>query len=162
MKFNRKILSFLVLAVFCLSYLQGQHTVTATGGSATGSGGSVTYTAGQVTYQTFTGSNGSIIQGVQQPWEISTITAIENTEGISLEMNVYPNPTGGSLKLIVKSFDHKNLRFRIYDMNGLLLQDKKIESEETEIFLQDYSSSMYFLKVINNKQEVKVFKVIKN
>ena len=161
MKQNIKILCFLILCIFSNAYLQGQQTVTTTGGTATGSGGSVTYTAGQVTYQTFTGSNGSIVQGVQQPWEISTITAIENTEGISLEMNVYPNPTGGSLKLIVKSFDHKNLRFRIYDMNGLLLQDKKIESEETEIFLQDYSSSMYFLKVINNKQEVKVFKVVK-
>ena len=139
----------------------GQQTVTATGGSATGSGGSVTYTVGQAAYNTYTGANGSVAQGVQQPWEISAVTAIENTEDISLEMNVYPNPAGGSFKLIVRSPENKNLRYRLYDMNGLLLQDKKIESEETEILIQDLSSSMYFLKVITNKQEVKVFKIVK-
>jgi hypothetical protein len=46
-------------------------------------------------------------------------------------------------------------------MNGLLLQDKKIKSEETEILIQDLSSSLYFLKVIDSNQEVKVFKIVK-
>ena len=162
MRKDRKLLCVLILCISTIAYLQGQETVTTTGGTATGSGGSVTYTVGQVTYNTYTGANGSVAQGVQQPFEISIVDAIENTEDISLELNAYPNPTSGSFKLIVKSLDYENLRFRIYDMNGLLLQDKKIDSEETEIFIQDLSSSIYFLKVINNNQEVKVFKIIKN
>ena len=116
---------------------------------------------GQVAYQTYTGSSGSVAQGVQQPWEISTVTAIENTEGISLAISVYPNPTSGSLKLTIKDFDYKDLRYRIYDMTGLLLQDKEIVSEETEIIMNDFTSAMYFLKIANSKQEVKVFKIIK-
>ena len=162
MKLNRRILCFLTLFIVSITNLMGQQTVTAAGGSATGSGGSVTYTVGQAAYNTYSGANGSVAQGVQQPWEISTVTSIGNTEDISLEMNVYPNPTGGSFKLIVRSPENKNLRYRLYDMNGLLLQDKKIESEETEILIQDLSSSMYFLKVINNNQEIKVFKIVKN
>lgn len=161
MKHSRKILTLLILCIFSIAYLQGQETVTTTGGTATGSGGSVTYTVGQAAFNTYTGTNGSVAQGVQQPWEISVVTAIENTEDISLVMNVYPNPTSGSFKLIVGTLENRNLRFRLYDMNGSLLQDKEIVSEETEIFIQDLSSAMYFLKVINNKQEVKVFKIVK-
>lgn len=156
--------STIVLMAFCLymATVSGQSAISATGGTATGTGGTVTYTVGQVTYSTFTGSSGSVAQGVQQPWEISTVTAIEKTEGITLEMSVYPNPTGGVLKLTIRDIDDKNLRYRLYDMNGLLLQDKKIDSEETEISLQDYSSTLYFLRIINNKQDIKVFKVVKN
>jgi len=142
--------------------VNGQSAISATGGTATGTGGTVTYTVGQVTYSTFTGTSGSVAQGVQQPWEISTVTAIEKTEGITLEMSVYPNPTGGVLKLTIRDIDDKNLRYRLFDMNGLLLQDKKIDSEETEISLQDYSSTMYFLRIANNKQDIKVFKIVKN
>ncbi len=76
-------------------------------------------------------------------------------------MNVYPNPTSGAFKLIVGTLENRNLRFRLFDMNGLLLQDQEIVSEETEIFLQDLSSSMYFLKIMNNNQEIKVFKIVK-
>ena len=161
---TRIIKSTFVLLAFCVSMVTtyGQSAIAATGGSATGSGGSVTYTVGQVAYSTFTGSNGSVAQGVQQPWEISTVTAIEKTEGITLEMSVYPNPTGGELKLTIKDFNDKNLRYRLYDMNGLLLQDRKIDAEETEISLQDYSSTMYLLRIISNKQEIKVFKIVRN
>lgn len=161
MTLKNRILCIMILAVFSFTYLMGQEAVTTAGGTATGSGGSVTYTIGQIAYQTFTGSSGSIAQGVQQPWEISTVTAIENTEDISLLMNVYPNPTSGSFKLIVGSLENRNLRYRLYDINGVLLQDKKIDAEETEIIIQDLSPSVYFLKIINNMQEIKLFKIVK-
>jgi hypothetical protein len=65
------------------------------------------------------------------------------------------------MKLIIQPFGDENLRFRLYDLNGVLLQDKKVESEETEISLENLSSSMYFLKVIKDNMEVKTFKIIK-
>ncbi|HOF20980.1 MAG TPA: T9SS type A sorting domain-containing protein [Bacteroidales bacterium] len=161
MKNRQRILSILFLTLFSISYLQGQQAVVTSGGIATGTTGSVSYTVGQIAYQTFTGTGGTLQQGVQQPWEVSTPVAVAETEDISLLMNVYPNPTSGAFKLIVGTLENRNLRFRLYDMNGLLLQDKKIDSEETEIFLQDLSSSMYFLKIINNASEIKVFKIVK-
>jgi len=64
--------------------------------------------------------------------------------------------------LVFESFDYENLRFRLYDINGVLLQDKKVESRETEISMENLSSSVYLLKVIINNKEVKVFKIVKN
>lgn len=161
MKSHSKNICVLTLFFFSIAYLQGQQAVVATGGTATGSGGSVTYTVGQVAYQTFTGTGGSVMQGVQQPWEVSSPVAIENTEDISLLMNVYPNPTSGTFKLVVGTLENRDLRFRLYDMNGVLIQDHKIDSEETEIYLQDLSSSIYFLKIMDTNREIKVFKMIK-
>ena len=161
MKKKQRILCILSLILLSIGSLQGQEAIVATGGAATGPTGSVSYSVGQVAYQTYTGTGGTVHQGVQQPWEISTPVAIENTEDISLLMNVYPNPTSGAFKLIVGTLENRNLRYRLFDMNGLLVQDQKIDSEETEIFLQDLSSSMYFLKIMNNNQEIKVFKIVK-
>ena len=145
---------------FCI-HLDGQATTTTTGGTANGSGGSVSYTIGQITYHTISGTNGSVAQGVQQPYEISVVTAIDNTEGITLVYKVYPNPTRGLITLTIKPFYNENLRFRLYDLNGILLQDKKIESEETVISMLNHSSAIYFLKVLKDTKEVKIFKIVK-
>lgn len=161
MKQQRKILSIFFLLGFCIATVQGQQTITATGGNASGSGGSVSYTVGQILSSSISGANGSVVQGVQQPYEISVVTALRNTEDISLKCSVYPNPTAGLTKLVFESPDFENLRFRLYDINGILLQDKKVESRETEISLENFSSSVYFLKVLRNNSEVKVFKIVK-
>jgi hypothetical protein len=157
--------SLTILIACCIfgpgTAIQGQNTVSASGGNASGSGGSVSYTAGQIFYNTISGSNGTAAQGVQQPYEISVVTALENTEGITLEYLVYPNPTSGLIKLIIKPFDYENRRFRLYDLNGILIQDEKIDNEDTEISLWNLSSSVYFLKIISNNHEVKVFKIVK-
>ena len=154
---------YLVIICCCglSATLKAQGTIPATGGNASGSGGSVSYTVGQVLYNTLAGINGTEAQGVQQPYEISVVTAIKNTEEINLECSVYPNPTSGLAKLVFKSPDYENLRFQLYDINGVLLLDKKVESVETEISLENLSSSVYFLKVIKNYVEVKVFKIVK-
>jgi hypothetical protein len=161
MEHAKRFLLYLVLSSFCFAALKAQNTIPATGGNATGTGGSVSYSIGQVTFNTLSGTNGTVAQGVQQPYEISVVTAVENTEEIALEYKVYPNPTTGLLKLIIKPYDNETFRFKLYDLNGILLQDKKIESEETVISLEIFSSSMYFLKVIEENLEIKVFKIVK-
>ena len=160
MKHLNKLFVALCLTGYGLS-IQAQNTIPATGGNASGSGGTVSYSIGQITYQTFEGINGSVAQGVQQPYEISVVTAIENTEGIILEYKVYPNPAHGLIKLTIKPFDDGNFRFWLYDLNGILLQDKKIISEETEISLESLTPAVYFLKVLKDNNEVKVFKIVK-
>jgi hypothetical protein len=156
----KKVIFLLFFMISCI-LINAQETVSISGGNATGSGGSVSYTIGQILYNTFSGSTGTVAQGVQQPYEISVVTAIENAEGITLEYIVYPNPTSGLIKLIIKPFDYENWRFRLFDLNSILLQDKKIENEETEISLGNLSASIYFLKVISNNKEVIVFKIVK-
>jgi len=161
MNLKRKISYIWFLGCLLMTTLNGQETIPAAGGTATGSGGKVTYTVGQLVFNVITGANFSIVQGVQQPYEISVATAIEETEDITLECVVYPNPAEGFVRLLIMSFENDNMRFRLYDMNGVLLQDKKIEEKETEISMDNLSSAIYFLKVIKDNREVKVFKIVK-
>ena len=161
---KKEIGCFLVILCCCgfCSALQGQETISMTGGNATGSGGTVNYTIGQVVYNTYTGTNSSAAQGVQQPYEISVVTGIEEALDISLEIEVYPNPAQDFVKLKIKNYEVENLRFQLYDINGSLLKDNKVEGQETNISMQNLLPSAYFLKVTDNNKVIKTFKIIKN
>lgn len=144
-----------------LTGLQAQTSVNATGGNASGSGGTVAYSVGQVVYTTNTGTNGSVAQGVQKPFEISVVTAIEEAKGINLSVSAYPNPTTDNLTLEVKDFKLSTLHFQLYDMSGKLLQSEKITGNQTSIVMSNLVPANYFVKVVQNNKEVKTFKIIK-
>lgn len=152
--------SFLLIVLLALR-TSGQSTATTTGGTATGSGGSVTYTAGQTAFSILSGTNGFIVQGVQQPYEISVVTSIENTEEISLAYSVYPNPTGGIIKLVIKSFGDGNFSYQLYSLTGAIIMDGKVFGEETQISMESCFSATYFLRIMRDGHEVKVFKIVK-
>ena len=89
---HRKTITSVAFLLLGLGGLHAQESSTAAGGDATGIGGSSSYTVGQVVYTTNTGTNGSLAQGVHQPYEISTTLGINETT-INLELSLYPNPT---------------------------------------------------------------------
>jgi len=155
--------SLVILLFLGLSKLQAQETIPATGGEASGSGGSASYTVGQVFYTKQTGTNGnSVAQGVQQPFEISVVTGLEEAKGISLSISAYPNPTTDYLTLKIKDFELSILHFQLYDMTGKLLQSEKITGNQTSIVMSNLVPATYFVKVIQGNKEVKTFKIIKN
>jgi hypothetical protein len=162
MRHKRLKLSAVLLLGLGLTGLQAQECVNATGGNASGSGGSASYSVGQVVYTTHTGTSGSVAEGVQQPYEISVVTAIEEAKGINLSVSAYPNPTTDYLTLEVKEFDLSNLSFQLYDMNGKLLLNEKITGNQTSIVMSNLVPATYFVKVIQGSKEVKTFKIIKN
>jgi hypothetical protein len=156
-----------VLVIFCLfgfgSTIQAQNGIPASGGNASGSGGTVSYSVGQVVYTTNTSiTSGSVAQGVQQPFEISVITAIEQAEDITLVCSVYPNPASDFLILKVENYDKESLSYKLIDSNGKLLESKKVTGNETIISMANLLPNLYFLKVVDNQKEIKTFKIIKN
>ena len=162
MKHKRLKLSALLFLGLGLTGLQAQTSVNATGGNASGSGGSASYSVGQLAYTTNTGTNGSVSEGVQQPFEISIVTGIEEAKGINLSVSAYPNPTTDYLTLSIGEFDISNLSYQLYDMNGKLLQNEKITGNQTSIAMGNLVPANYFVKVIQGNKEVKTFKIIKN
>lgn len=125
----------------------------------------MSYTVGQVVYTTNTGTNGSVAQGVQQPFEISVVTGIEEAKGITLQCSAYPNPTTDFLTLKVDastSLSIQSMEYQLFDINGKLLENKKVEDDETSIVMSNLVPAIYFLKIIQNNKEVKSFKIIKN
>ncbi len=156
--------SLMLSVVFFLGFglitLQAQESVNATGGNVSGNGGAVSYSIGQPFYSTHTSNNGFEIQGVQQPYEISEVIGIEEVEEINL--SVYPNPTTDFLRLKVDKEPLKGLSFQLVDMNGKLLQVKKLMETDNQINMKSYVPSTYFLSIIKHNQCIKKFKIIKN
>ncbi|HEY5591668.1 MAG TPA: T9SS type A sorting domain-containing protein [Paludibacter sp.] len=162
MQYKKLKLGTVFLFVIGLAVLQAQNTIPAAGGNATGAGGTVSYSIGQIVYTTNTGTNGKIYQGVQQPFEISVVTGIEEALDISLEMVVYPNPAMDYINLIIGNYEIENLKYQLYDINGSMLQNNIVEGIETNIIMNNYTSGTYFLKVTDGNRVIKTFKIIKN
>ena len=162
MRHKKLKLSAVLLLGLGLTGLQAQTSINATGGDATGGGGSATYSVGQVAYQTHTGTSGTVSEGVQQPFEISVVTGLEEAKGINLSVSAYPNPTTDYLTLSIAEFEISNLSYQLYDMSGKLLQNEKITGNQTSIVMSNLVPATYFVKVIQGSKEVKTFKIIKN
>lgn len=161
MHLKRLKLSVIFLSGLALAGLQAQESVNATGGNTSGIGGSVSYSVGQIVCQTQTGTELSVAEGVQQPYEISVSTGIKKAKGINLSASVYPNPTTDYLILEIKDLEFTKLSFQLYDMNGKLLQSEKIITEETQINIDELVPASYILKVIKHKKSIKEFKIVK-
>ena len=151
----------MALLLLGIGGLHAQESPTATGGEATGTGGTASYSVGQVIYTTATGTNGSVAQGVQQPFEISTTVGINET-AINLQMSVYPNPTTNYLTLKVEDFELSTLNFQLIDIQGKIIENKKVTASNTTIKMEGQPTAIYFLNVVKNNQVIKTFKIIKN
>ena len=157
--------SAILLFVLGLSALQAQEVTPAAGGNASGSSGTVSYSIGQVVYTTNTGTNGTVAQGAQQPFEISVVTGLEEAKEINLVISAFPNPTSDFLNLRVDASSALNIRlvsYQLLDMNGKLLETKKFTGYQASIAMSNLVPATYFLKVIEGSKEVKTFKIIKN
>jgi hypothetical protein len=161
MKYRILKLITLFLLVAGLSGLHAQESVNATGGDASGSGGSASYSVGEIVYTTLPGTGGSVAEGVQQPFEISVVTGLEQIN-INLTFSVYPNPTTGYLNLEVETDNWIDLSFQLFDIQGKLLDTEKITSIQTSIDMSFFVSGTYFVKVTHHDKEIKTYKIIKN
>ncbi|MFH2141690.1 MAG: T9SS type A sorting domain-containing protein [Bacteroidota bacterium] len=155
-------LSSILLLVLGLTGVQAQTSVNATGSNATGSGGSASFSVGQVTYQTHTGTNGSVAEGVQQPYEISVVIGIEEAKGVSMKCFAFPNPATDILTLKIEGDIKSQCTITLYDLNGNLLENKKSEGLETIISMKNLVPATYFLKVEQGEKEIQSFKIVKN
>lgn len=142
--------------------IHAQTAITTAGRNASGASGTVSYTIGQAVYTTFSGVSGIITQGVQQPFEIMVMTALEEARDINLNYSVYPNPTTDFLTLKIGDYKNKNMVYWLIGLNGNLIETKKILSDETRINMEIQVSGTYFLKVTSGNKELKIFKIIKN
>jgi hypothetical protein len=159
-----KKLFFLIALTIAITGLKAQEVVNSSGGEASGEGGSASYSVGQVFYTTHTGAAGSMVEGVQQPYEISVVIGIEEI-GIRLQITAYPNPVSDHLILKIAGgtpVGGSLWKASLYDMKGAQLKELIIVSNETIIDMANLKSASYFLKVFNENKEVKTFKIIKN
>ena len=158
MKFKKTIIGSVVI-LLSLGGVQAQESINASGGNTVGTGGSVSYSVGELVYTTKTGSNGSLVEGIQQPYEIYTTLGIKETS-INLGLSAYPNPTTDYLTLKVEEMD--NLNYQLFDMQGKLIIKRKVLKKSTIVSMERLEGAVYFLNIIKNNKLIKTFKIIKN
>ena len=153
-------LKLTLLFLFSLQLSYSQEIVPSTGGDATGAGGTSSFTVGQVFYTSNTSSTGSVSQGVQQAFEIQTLSN-PGLLTVQLTAVTYPNPTTDYVVLKITDRVLENLQYSLFDLNGKTIVSKKITTSSTEINMRNFSIGMYLLKLTKKNQPIKTFKIIK-
>jgi hypothetical protein len=160
MKHKRQTFIVISLLTVGLTTVKAQEASTTAGGNATGKGGSVSYSVGQVFYTSNSGTGGSELQGVQQPYEISIVSGIEE-QSITLNCIAYPNPTIDFLNLRIENGNQTVSTILLLDINGKLLSKLQINGNQSTLSMEQYAAGSYFVKVMQNNKERKTFKIIK-
>ena len=154
---------FIVISLFfyALQFSYAQETNPASGGEAAGSGGTVSYTVGQLVYTNPTTASGSLHQGIQQSFEFVTLSNPELT-AVTLNAFTYPNPTTDYVTLGLKEGNFTGLSYEMVDLLGRFISKGTVAASETKIGMKSLPIGVYILRVQQNNQALKTFKIIKN
>lgn len=155
----KKVIIISSLSLIAYGELFAQQNPVPSGGDAIGTGGFFSYSLGQIEYITSTGPSGTITEGLQQPYEILILSGIEETD---IKLSVYPNPTTDNVVLTVENANTQNMTYMIYDLLGKVIENKKLNGSQTSISMVTLANDIYFIKVMNQDKELKIFKIIKN
>jgi hypothetical protein len=159
MNLLKKTFLFLIV-LLATQFVYSQEVISASAGSATGSLGSGSYTVGQVFYTTHTAATGSVSQGVQQAFEIQTLSNPALTT-VNLAAVTYPNPTKDFIILKITDSALHNLRYSLFDVNGKAIASGLITESSTQIQLKYLAIGAYILKVSQQNESLKTFKILK-
>jgi hypothetical protein len=159
MNLLKKTFLFLIV-LLATQFVYSQEVISASAGSATGSLGSGSYTVGQVFYTTHTAATGSVSQGVQQAFEIQTLSNPALTT-VNLTAVTYPNPTKDFIILKITDSALHNLRYTLFDVNGKTIASGLITESSTQIQLKYLAIGAYILKVSQQNESLKTFKILK-
>ncbi len=142
--------------------LYGQHSILVVGSDSLSLTGSISFSIGQIDYISTENSSIIISEGIQQPFEIYIKSMLDENDKKSL-VQVYPNPTNNFIEIGLNEASGIIASYKFFDINGKQLQEDNIFNNQSSISLAQFSNGLYFLKVFNDeRQEIKVFKIIKN
>jgi hypothetical protein len=138
---------------------QLQDVTAASGGYFQGNSVSVSFTVGETFISTLGNSNLMVTQGFQQPRLY--VTAVNEIIGLTVNIQAFPNPVTDYLKLVTSEPLQRGSSYQLFNMNGSLVEEKQLGGSITEISFQSLVSATYLLKVTQNAQTLKTFKIIK-
>ena len=157
-KYNMKPIIFILAITYCSSLLSQQVVATA-GNTLANSSGGISYTLGEGISQTLSAGDVTLTQGFQQSYMY--VSLVSEVKDLGLTIFVYPNPTSGILKLNISEVTLPGLQYLLFDSNGKLISQKKVEGNETEVSLSQLQAGIYFMKIQTGTAELRTFKIIK-
>lgn len=149
---------FLIL-FFSSFTLFSQNSILSAGGNITNSG-SISFSVGQLIVDQNLNNNGSISLGVQQPFEIMTLSLedINSTTNFS----AYPNPSSGFFNLQFTNADSFPYQLKIFDIRGRLIKHQTIKTTNQSVDISRKASGVYLLQILKAGKQLKSFKILKN
>ena len=154
----------LVLTLFFSSAvltLNAQEIVTTSGLNASGAGGTISYSVGQVSVAQNTGTEGSVLEGVQQPYVIDPTVGLD-ISNIDLKLATYPNPTSDQIILTAQDLDLENHSYQLLSIEGKVLASKTSIGSTNKISLQSFPANTYLLNIYKDQVIIKSYRIIKN
>lgn len=141
--------------------LNAQEIVTTSGLNASGEGGTISYSVGQVSVAQNTGTEGSVLEGVQQPYIIDPTVGSE-IANINLKLATYPNPTSDEIIMTAEDLDLENFSYQLLSNEGKVLISKASIESTNNISLQSFPANIYLLNIYRDQIIIKSFRIIKN
>ncbi len=153
----------LTVLIFSITLAIGQIDLVAVGHLITGSNGSVSISIGQVSHEQINGANGFIIQGVQQPIEVSRLNTsiIEKNELVGLL--VYPNPTTNYINISLSGVQNPpTYQVDVCNNQGIKVYQKISQpGAQCEVDLSTFPSGIYILSITTLEWRKAFFRVSK-
>jgi len=147
--------ALLLIAHFCSKAQQG---TVSSGATVSAAEGSISNAIGQVAFLHAAAHNGSINQGLQQPYMIQQVSVKE--PNIDIELKIYPNPTTDVI-WIEATPGYAALYCKLTDAAGKILVFSKLQTEKTALSMQAYATGTYFLNILHHHSHIQTFKITK-
>lgn len=154
----------ILFIIFVLTFNQNilsQSAILTSGANANNQTIKLSFSVGQIFYQEFHSSDFYIIEGVQQPYEISLVLSTLNFSPQIISIDLFPNPSNNYTNLKIDHPMFFVFSYKLFDVNGKVLIKGNISNIITQIDLTEISPSTYFLKVFYNQIHIKTFKIIR-
>lgn len=148
-----------VMMIIFVNVHAQQGTMTASA-SGTGEGGAISWSVGQITYHQWTNDHGSLLEGVQQPFEIQYMPGFGELPEIGISCSLYPNPATLYIMLVINAKELKYLSYQIHDLRGLLLKESIITQPATPIPVDGMKESLYIITILRDNKPLTSCKLI--
>ena len=146
-----------IIGLFSFTVTAQLQLISSSSGYTSNEEGAVGWIIGETLIETYSTDDYMLTQGFFQTIiEVEIIQAIEN---LDFEISAFPNPT--TALLILQVDKHEGLDYQLFNLEGKLIEQRKLLSNETEIDFGNLNASTYFIKVIDSINELKTFKIIK-
>ena len=121
---------------------------------------SLDYTIGEVVteFGQDSANRNHLTQGFQQTM-LAIVSVEEHVQDI--EIDVYPNPAVDHLNVSIPTLQ-EDMQFALFDMQGKLIEQQKINSEAFTIGFSNMSTGNYLLVFTNKDQRIKTLQVQKS
>lgn len=156
-----RLLLLLIPALWSVGEIRAQQSLLTAAAGVSDAGGTVEYSVGQLTFHLVSGGDGSLMEGVQQPWEIQIMPGFDELPGIGLKCSLYPNPATTFITLEISGREPAGMECRISDMNGRILKNVPIHHTITTIAADDLPGPSCLVTLIENNLPLITYKLIK-